>query len=168
MEHHSPCLLFLIAAGVLTAGSVAYYTLMPSDGHAPASDQSMSGQADENFKTPASEEKDRSDVFLYFANPDNEFLIAEKRRIVHSKDPAAFGREILHELIAGPRNKLVRTLPPKTILNAFYIADKGTAYADFSEEIKDNHAGGSQSEYLTVYSIVNSISFTFVQSTFLF
>ena len=87
-------LFVLIAAGVLTAGSIAYYTLMQTDVTTPSSDQSMSIQLGEDFKTPDNEEKDRSDVFLYFSNQDNGFLIAEKRRIFHSNDPAEFGRAL--------------------------------------------------------------------------
>ncbi|MFO7560273.1 MAG: GerMN domain-containing protein [Desulfobacterales bacterium] len=98
-----------------------------------------------------------SPVYLYFADEKGSFLVAEKRMLLQNEDPAAMGRAIIDDLIRGPREKLVRTIPEGTSLNAMYVSHDGTAFADFSDALRENHPGGSQTELLTVYSIVNSL-----------
>ncbi len=96
-------------------------------------------------------------VYLYFANKENTFLIAEERTLFHPDDPVEFGNIIIDALIKGPQKKLMRTIPSTTELRAFYITQNGTAYVDLTETLKDNHPGGSKSEILTIYSIANSL-----------
>jgi len=99
----------------------------------------------------------KSVVSLYFADNDNAFLKSEQRTISHTSDPAEFGRAIIESLIKGPEDELLRTIPGEASLKAFYITKDGAAYADFTAAIRDKHPGGSSSELLTVYSIVNSL-----------
>jgi len=96
-------------------------------------------------------------VSLYFADTDNAFLKSEQRSISRSSDPAGFGRAIIESLINGPGGELVRTIPEEASLKDFYVAKDGSAYADFTAALRDRHPGGSSSELLTVYSIVNSL-----------
>jgi len=150
----------LMITGALITWVIVYLFLNTGD-KAPTPEQSSQDQKDRHLYPGTLDTQDgaqnRIDIYLYFSNKDNSFLCAEKRNILHPDDSADFGRKIIHELIEGPCNKLVRTMPEKTVLNAFYVSDDGTAYADFSQEIKSHHPGGSLSEYLTIYSIVNSI-----------
>lgn len=96
-------------------------------------------------------------VHLYFGNQDNRQLKAEKRTLPSTEDLTEFGRSILTALIQGPQSDLTPTLPKGTELKAFFIAEDRTAYADFNTALSQNHPGGTQSELLTVYSIVNSL-----------
>jgi hypothetical protein len=96
-------------------------------------------------------------VYLYFGNPDSEYLSAETRSISHPGGPSALGRGIVEALIAGPATERVRTIPEKTVLNAFYLAEDATAYVDLSKTVVDAHPGGALSELMTVFSIVNSL-----------
>ncbi len=98
-----------------------------------------------------------SAVYLYFADEKGSFLVAEKRMLLQNEDPAEMGRAIVEDLIRGPRGELVRTIPEGTSLNAIYVSHDGTAFVDFSDTLRENHPGGSQTELLTVYSIVNSL-----------
>ncbi|MCK4467217.1 MAG: GerMN domain-containing protein [Desulfobacterales bacterium] len=100
---------------------------------------------------------DQSVVHLYFADRENRFLIAEDRAVLHSDEPAELGRIIIKELIAGPREGLMQTIPAGTNLRAFYITQDGTAYVDLTREITEEHPGGVKSEILTIYSIVNTL-----------
>ena len=100
---------------------------------------------------------DQSVVHLYFADRENRFLIAEDRAVLHSDEPADLGRIIIKELIGGPREGLMQTIPAGTNLRAFYITQDGTAYVDLTGEIAEEHPGGVQSELLTIYSMVNSL-----------
>jgi len=96
-------------------------------------------------------------VHLYFATRDNAFLTAEQRGFIQSADPAEMGTLIIDTLVKGPRHELMPTLPAQTSLRAIYIGDDGTAYVDFSENIRQYHCGGVQTERLSVFSIVNSL-----------
>ena len=96
-------------------------------------------------------------VHLYFSDRENEFLIAEKRTLKHSENPAFFARSIVEALIKGPLRGLVRTIPEKTDIRAIYITQDGICYVDLAAGIGDLHPGGIKSELLTIYSIANSL-----------
>lgn len=96
-------------------------------------------------------------VFLYFADRNKPVLKTEERILSNTDNTVVFARSIVDSLIKGPQNGLMRTLPAGTVLKALYVTNKNIAFADFSQEISDNHPGGSQLEYLTIYSIVNSL-----------
>ncbi len=114
-------------------------------------------------KTPEA----KSEVLLYFASPDyighNGFLVAQggysnkDRTPANPTNPVMFAKNIIQALIRGPGHGLMRTLPQDTKLRALYVTDDGTAYADFSVALKDNHPGGVMAELITIYSIVNSL-----------
>ncbi|MCL4516747.1 MAG: GerMN domain-containing protein [Firmicutes bacterium] len=114
-------------------------------------------------------------VNLYFARPDANYLVAEKREISYpqvvpekaalangaegSREAVLMGKAIVRELIAGPRrgSPLVATIPPGVALRGLTIRD-GVAVADFNLNLKKRHPGGSAGEMATVYSIVTSLT----------
>jgi len=99
----------------------------------------------------------KSPVHLYFSGRNSFFLMAEQRTVLHPDDPPGLAATIVNALIKGPQKGLVKTIPAGTRLKALYIIPDGTCYVDLSEAIKKNHPGGSKSELLTVYSLVNSL-----------
>ena len=99
----------------------------------------------------------QSNVYLYFIDPDTSFLMAEERVSVHADEPVRFAEFIIEALINGPTGTLMRALPEETKLRAAYVSQNGTAYVDFTEDISTYHPGGSRLEYLTIFSIVNSL-----------
>ena len=69
-------------------------------------------------------------------------------------------KQIVVELINGPREpKLLPTVPPQARLLGLYIDRKGTAYVDLSQELVDNHPGGSTEEMATIFSLVDSLTY---------
>ena len=95
------------------------------------------------------------EVNLYFSDSQAMYLVAEKRKI--SKIPS-LARQAVVELIKGPESSdLYPTIPEGTKINEVYIADD-VVYIDLSEEIFENHPGGSSGELMTVYSIVNTLT----------
>ena len=94
---------------------------------------------------------------LYFADKDNNYLIAEQRVLQHSGDPLVFGRALIEALIEGPQKELMRTLPEATKIRAIFMLTDETVCVDLDEVIRDQHPGGSQTELLTIYSIVNTL-----------
>lgn len=117
-----------------------------------------------NQKTPRSTQvKSKHDklsetvAYLYFTNKTGSHLTAEERVILRPPEPEGFGNVIIEGLIKGPATGFVRTLPQETKVRAFFITQDSTAVIDLSETVSEKHPGGSQSEYLSIYSIVNSI-----------
>ena len=99
----------------------------------------------------------RSPVHLYFASRNSYFLMAEQRVVLHPDDPVGLADTIVNALINGPQKGLLKTIPADTRLKALYITPDGTCYVDLSEAVRNNHPGGSKSELLTIYSMVNSL-----------
>lgn len=112
-----------------------------------------------NEQVAAGEPADKSKavVHLYFSDKENAFLTAEQRTLLHTGDAAEFGQTIIEALIQGPREGLMRTIPPATGLHSLYVAQDGTAYVDLTANLKDDHPGGVHSEQMTIFSIVNSL-----------
>jgi len=101
------------------------------------------------------EEEEMIEVELYFSDADAMYLVAEKRKIAKTPNLA---KQVVIELIKGSNDvNLYATIPEKTKVNEVYIADD-IVYVDLSEDILNNHSGGSSSELMTIYSIVNSLT----------
>ena len=143
--------LFILICVVIICGGI-YLFFFQSGGEKTRVDERHTEQQVSRQKY-----KNKSLIYLYFADKQNTFLIAEEKALSHSDDPAEFGRAIIEELIKGPRGELMRTIPENTALNALYISPDGTAVVDLTNAAKKNHPGGSQSEIMTIYSIVNSL-----------
>jgi spore germination protein GerM len=95
---------------------------------------------------------------LFYGAPDGHALVAVRREVELADDPLAQGREILrHQLGAAPP-PYVSVIPEGTTLRAFYVTDRGEAFVDLSSEIITAHPGGSMTELLTVYAIVNAVT----------
>lgn len=99
----------------------------------------------------------KSPIHLYFAGRNSYFLMAEQRVVLHPDDPAGLAATIVNALIKGPQKGLLKTIPAETRLRAIYITPDGTCYVDLSQAVRKNHPGGSKSELLTIYSMVNSL-----------
>jgi len=97
---------------------------------------------------------DWATVVLYFANEDGQ-LVAEQREI---PNVVGIARETIRELILGPENSMLDpTIPAGTTLLDIDV-NEGLCTVDFSKELIIGHSGGSGTEYLTVYSIVNTLT----------
>jgi spore germination protein GerM len=105
----------------------------------------------------------RKIVTLYFSGEEGEYLTGEKREILSKGDAQEEAKEIIHELIKGPKGKLIRTLPPRTKLLALQVDEKGVAKVNFDKALSKDHPGGSSAEIMTVYSIVNSLTLNYPQ-----
>jgi len=53
---------------------------------------------------------------------------------------------------------LVSPIPAGTKLRALFVTDRGDAYVDLSRELSASHPGGTTTELLTVYAIVNALT----------
>lgn len=110
-----------------------------------------------NEQTTAIQQSVKTVVHLYFSDKENAFLMAEERALFFPDQPDEFARVIIENLIQGPEEGLMPTIPANAQLRALYVTPDGTAYVDLAETIQETHPGGTKSEIFTIYSIVNSL-----------
>jgi hypothetical protein len=110
----------------------------------------------EEFKTSLFVEK--WDATLYFGDENSDFLVKEFRRVSSLKAPELKAAALINELIKGPYAKGVRTIPEQTKLRSVKVDKEGLVRVDFGPELSDFHPGGSSSELMTVFSVVNTLT----------
>lgn len=108
-------------------------------------------------------------TILYFGGPTNldDSLMPEAREIpgLKSLNKIEALAAVVQATISGPGKDsiLQPTIPRGTVLRSVRLQGD-TAVADFSAELVMNHWGGSRSEEMTVYSIVNALTeFSYVK-----
>ncbi|UCD82415.1 MAG: GerMN domain-containing protein [Desulfobacterales bacterium] len=138
--------------GILLLGCAVWAFFQNAD-----SDPARASTREVQQGTDLHRQSQKAVVHLYFADRNNSFLKSEQRIMLQPADPVGFARAIVQSLIKGPQKGLLPTLPPGTELSALYITPDNVCYVDLSEAVRKNHPGGSNSELLTIYSVVNSL-----------
>jgi len=95
---------------------------------------------------------------LYFPALDEDKIRPETRPITWAQADVDRVRQVVLALAEGSHQGYGRVLPASTTVRAVFMAAEGTAYLDFSNDILSDFEPGIQSETLTIYSIVNSIT----------
>ena len=119
-----------------------------------------------SVKKPAvvkEQKKEEKNIILYFSDENEEYLIGERNKITKKDRLEEEAKELVAELIQGPKGKLIPTLPPQTRLLSLHVDEEGLAKVSFSKAFTTDHPGGSSAEIMTVYSIVNSLTANFPQ-----
>ena len=106
-------------------------------------------------------EKPVKTVSLFFLREEDGLFVPEEREITADASLVREAKEVITELIKGPRGDLVSPLPPETKLGQLFITRDGTAYVDVSKDLVDYHPSGTAAEISTVYTIVNSLTYNF-------
>jgi len=102
-------------------------------------------------------------ILLYFSDREDEYLVGERREILGKGRVNEEAREVILELIKGPKGRLIPTLPPRTRLLALRVNNQGVAEVNFNKALSKDHPGGSSAEMMTIYSVVNSLTLNFPQ-----
>lgn len=100
------------------------------------------------------------EVTLYFAEPQGRYLLRMTDGISGCEDDRDCVRALLEGLIAGPQGEAVRLVPATTRVEGVEL-ENDLVRINFSRHIVDHHPGGSLTELLTVYSLINSLSESF-------
>jgi hypothetical protein len=95
---------------------------------------------------------------LFYIADDGQHLTSVEREIAYGEGAAAQAREIVDAQIAPVTDPLVSPIPPGTAVRALFITDGGDAYVDLTKEVSTAHPGGTTSELLTVYAIVDALT----------
>lgn len=111
---------------------------------------------------PATSEAPRKlrEVILYFAAPDGTHLVAEGREIDDCLVEVDCVRETVQALLDGPLDDLAPILPPQAVVHDLEVVDS-TVVIDFGSGLVSGHPGGTQSELLTVYGLVDTLAANF-------
>lgn len=98
---------------------------------------------------------EKSELTLYFADETGQYLVEEKREVVHSIN-TSMERLIVEQLLEGPQKAgCVATIPPETKLLNISVTDN-VCYVNFDSAFLNNSLGGK--EEIPIYSIVDSLT----------
>ena len=106
----------------------------------------------------ALKKKEKLVAKIYFSDPQERFLMPEKRYVYKENDAAAQAKEIVKALLEGSKAGLVNTFPTGVVLIDVKVADTGVAFVNFSKNLIKKYQGGSTAEMATIYSLTNSIT----------
>lgn len=96
---------------------------------------------------------------LFYGAPDGQRLVPVRVDVPLASDIVAQGQAILTALLETPAPEpLASVIPEGTTLRAFYVTPRGDAFVDLSSEVTTRHPGGSLTELLTVYAVVNAVT----------
>jgi spore germination protein GerM len=95
---------------------------------------------------------------LYYASADGAALVPVRREVPLAEGAVAQGRQILAAQLEPAPEPHISVIPMGTTLRAFYVTERGDAFVDLSREISANHPGGSFTEMMTVYALVNAVT----------
>ena len=95
---------------------------------------------------------------FFYGSPDGQALLPVRREVPLAEGVVAQGRQILISQLAPPPDGQLSVIPPGTELRAFYVTERGDAFVDLSNRVSIAHPGGSLTELLTVYAIVNAVT----------
>lgn len=95
---------------------------------------------------------------LFYSSAGGEALVPVRREVALADGMVPQAREILSAQLLGAPEPYASVIPEGTVLRAFYTTERGDAFVDLSPEVSARHSGGSFSELLTVYAIVNAVT----------
>jgi len=101
------------------------------------------------------------EVILYFAAADGTHLVAESRELQDCLEEQQCLQATLQALIDGPVGEGDPVFPAHTVLRGISQDDQGLATVDFDAGLVASHPGGSMSELLTVYAVVDTLAVDF-------
>lgn len=99
-------------------------------------------------------------IDLYFTDEASRRLSIERREVT-GENREDLIRKVMEELIRGPVDSgRLRTLPETVQVRTVYFKD-GTVWVDMDSSVRDEHPGGTWTEVLAVYSVVNTLAENF-------
>jgi len=146
-------LLVVFAGGLFYLRSLARRILVELPLH---SDESAKARLSEAVLQPGAGPNEIA--VLFFPSLSTRRLVAESRPVKWAPAAADRVRQVLLALSEGPRQPLGHPLAASTNVRAVFLTPDGTAYVDLSNDLLRNISPGIETEVLSVYSIVNSIT----------
>ena len=142
--------IYLIA--ILVAAAGVTWSLMrlfsPAPNPAPAT----------TITAPPPAETAHITATLYYGSSDGRALVPVRRDVPAATSAVDQGRQILAVQFQDAPQPYLQVVPKGTKLRSFYVTDRGDAFVDLSGDVVSAHPGGSLTELLTVYAIVNAVT----------
>ena len=95
---------------------------------------------------------------LFSVDADGEHLTSVEQEVPFGEGAIEQAKRIVEAALVTPPAPYVSAIPAGTRLKALFVTGKGEAYVDLSPEVQKNHPGGTTSEALTVYALVNTLT----------
>jgi hypothetical protein len=95
---------------------------------------------------------------MFYLSDDGARLVGQEREVPFGEGVAQQAREIVNAQLAPVGEPIVSAVPRGTALRALFVTDRGEAYVDLSQPFAAAHTGGTTSELLSVYTIVNVLT----------
>ena len=114
----------------------------------------------EKVQIVIAEEVPIREILLYFSAPTGTYLVPETREIPACDEDRDCIHSLLLGLVAGSQQGNLPTLPPETKVLAVDV-ENDLVQVDFSRHLVDYHPGGSLTELLSIYSLINSLNENF-------
>lgn len=108
--------------------------------------------------TEALKKKTKIPVEIYFSDPQERFLVPEKRYIYQEENAVDHAKELIKTLLEGSKTGKVNTFPAKVSLRDVKLDPDGVLQVSFSENLTKLHPGGSAAEMATIYSLTNTLA----------
>jgi hypothetical protein len=106
----------------------------------------------------ALKKKEKRIAEIYFSDPQERFLIAEKRYIYKEEDAGLQAKEVIKALLDGSKTGNVNSFPARVMLRDVKVDKNGMAQVNFSANLTKDHPGGSTAEMVTIYSLTNTLT----------
>jgi hypothetical protein len=95
---------------------------------------------------------------LYFPAWSEGKVVPESRPITWAESDVDRIRQVVLALAEGSHQGYGRVIPSSTTVRAVFLANNGTVYVDFANDLLSDFEPGIQTETLVIYSIVDSIA----------
>ena len=99
----------------------------------------------------------KKDLMLYFGAEGNLWRIETRQALLSSDQMEDRIIQVIEELFKGPEGHGNNPIPEGTRILSLFLDQGGIAYIDLSEEVRENHPGGTWGELMTIFSIVNTV-----------
>ena len=111
----------------------------------------------EGLSVQQSEDALIREVKLYFGADRNLWQIENREIRSPSIQLEDRVHDVVKELLKGPEKIGYTPIPKGTHLLRIFLDQEGIVYLDLSEEVRENHPGGTWGELMTIYSLVNTV-----------
>jgi len=144
----------VLSVGVALIGVLAITYPRPTAARSKAAPAAAATPAQAGPVAPGRKIKAR----LFYVSDDGERLVGVERDIAFGDGVTAQAREIVNAQIVPVAAPLVSAIPDGTALRALFVTERGEAYVDLSRPFAGSHWGGTTSELLSVYTIVDVLT----------
>jgi spore germination protein GerM len=100
----------------------------------------------------------RIQATLYYLSDDGADLVPVAREVAYGETPADQVRHLMTAQLAAATDGHTSVFPEGVTVRGVFLGTRGEVYVDLSPEVSSAHVGGSHSEALAVFAIVNVIT----------